>query len=222
MAKEIQRRNPITKWEMISKNPVLFATNNKVVIAGRIENDFKFSHRQPGTRIKVFRTKIRTEVNGKIDVIPVLVPEMLLTSIYVKNMWVAVAGAIKIYRGVKEDRRRYKDVSVMASECYFFKEKIENVNIVFLKGELVKDAFSKHGKKAELTLKVERRNSYARDYVPCVAYGKSLERALQMKAETKISLFGRFQSREYTKRSEFDLINRTAFEIATNSVRVLD
>ena len=137
-------------------------------------------------------------------------------------MWIAVAGIINIYRGVKEDRRRYKDVSVRASECYFFKEKIENVNIVFLKGELVKDAYSKNGTKAELTLRVDRRNSYARDYVPCVVYGKSLEEALRMKAETKISLFGRFQSRGYTKRSEFDLINRTAFEIATNSVRVLD
>lgn len=222
MAKEIQERNPITKWEMISKNPVLFATNNKVVIAGRIRDNFKFSHRQPGTRIKVFRTNVRTEVNGKRDTVPILVPETLLISTCVKDMWVAVAGVINIYRGVKTDGRRYKDVTVKASECYFFKERIENANIVFLKGELVKDAYSKNGTKAELTLRVDRRNSYARDYVPCVAYGKSLEKALRMKAETKISLYGRFQSRGYTKRSEFDLINRTAFEIATNSVRVLD
>lgn len=221
MAKKLEERNPITVWEITAKNPTLFKPNNKVVICGKLkQRKFEVSHRQPGTSsIKMFRAMVTTKVSGNTDVVPVIIPETLLPPWSEQGQWIAVAGTVRIHRERKNGTRSwYKDINVLASECYFFNEEMPNENIVYLEGNLAKDAFSynEEEKKKEITLMVER--LYAKDYIPCVAYGKKI-----LKAGYKIALYGRFQSREYHKRISENLTQtRTAYEIVANSVRLLN
>lgn len=225
MAKKMSERNPITRWEIRAKNPKLFQKNNKVVICGQIEEDFKYSHRIPGTREKIYRNRVITiRDDGKTkDYIPILVSEYKLKNLHVKNMWIELAGKITTYRGDAEDGHRYKGVNVFISECYIRNNKKDlinsiNENIVFIEGFLVQDALAFVKFKTELNIAVKRSNSVKSDYVPSIALGERAQKIRNFKLGDHVSFYGRFQSRKYPKKNE----EKTVYEIFTYTVRLLD
>ena len=223
MAKRFEERNPITKWEIMAKNPLIFEKNNKAVICGKIEEDFKFDHIQAGSNNKIFRSRVIVKKNKKKDCVPIMVSEKLLESVNMKGKWIKLAGVARIKLLQKESGFFKKELYILVNECMFFQEEIPGENILFLRGNLSKDGYSFDNKKVDIMLKVPRRNENEEDYIPCVVYGPAFDIAVKLKKETQVCFFCRFQSREYGKEiSEGVFERRVAYELVTSLVRVLD
>lgn len=226
MAKKLSKRNPITRWEMRAKDPTLFQENNKVVICGKIEEDFEYNHRIPGTRENVYRTRVEIVRKDGItkDYIPILVSETMIENPYVKNKWIETTGAIRTHRGNAKDGHRYKGVNVFVSECYIRNDEKElinpvNTNIVFIEGFLANDAYSPIQSKVELNVASKRNNSIRSDYIPCVAVGEKKQSLEELKVGEHVKIFGRFQSKKYLKHSLSAVPeSKTAYEIFVYTV----
>lgn len=57
------------------------------------------------------------------------------------------------------------------------------------------------------------------DYIPCIAWGRNARFASGFSVGTRIQIWGRVQSREYTKKlSETECEKRTAYEVSVSKL----
>ena len=147
-AKELKDRNPITRWEIALKDRTLFNPNNKAVICGIIDEDLVYNHRETGTRIVYYRTRVSVvEINGRENKIPIYISSKMLTEDCVKGKWIELSGIIKTHRGDAKDGHRYLNMGIYVTRYNIYEnleesQEKEYINIVYLKGTLKADAYS--------------------------------------------------------------------------------
>ena len=56
------------------------------------------------------------------------------------------------------------------------------------------------------------------DYLPCIAWGRNARFVKDLKVGDKLEIYGRVQSRNYQKKTEDDIVTKTAYEISISSV----
>lgn len=224
------KKNPIIKrWEEKYEGLELFAENNKAIICGKIERDLDFNHRLPGTKIKIFKTRVKVTRNNEYDdYVPILIPETIIDEIDIRGKWIKLAGTVITRRGRANNDHRFKAVAVFVNYYELIDESevkyIKPINIVYIEGMVCNNVASIYSTKADFVIGVEEKNKErCYYYIPTVAFGRKLENFLALKHGDKIAFYAKFQSRQYTKRiSETEVISKTAYELVTNDFCLLE
>ena len=203
-------------------------TNNQVTIAGEVVSEFTFSHEVYGEHFYIVNIAV-CRLSNSYDVIPVMVSERLIdvTSDY-RGCVLQVSGQFRSYNRHEENRNRLV-LSVFAREAVLASQEDEdeqNPNHIFLDGYVCKHPVYRKtplGREiADLLLAVNRPYGKS-DYIPCIAWGRNARFASGFEVGTRVRVWGRVQSREYTKKlSETECEKRVAYEVSISKLECGD
>ena len=201
--------------------------NNNVILVGVINSEIVLSHSLLGANF--FATSILVErASGNRDIIPVVMTGSLLNpeETYV-GKFVKVIGQFRSYDKYEGDKRHlllcvYAQKIDMVAPNY----DCESNNRISLCGYLCKKAVFRKtplGREiADMIVSVNRPYMRA-DYIPCITWGISARYAETLKIGTQLKVYGRIQSREYTKKiDEIVSEKRIAYEVSISRLEVLE
>ena len=189
--------------------------NNRVTVIGTIVSDFTFSHAVFGEGFYLVDLSVN-RLSEQADVIPLMVSERLMdvTRDY-RGCTIEADGQFRSYNRHEGVKNRLV-LSVFVREVQFLEEFTDytKTNQIFLDGYICKEPIYRKtplGREiADLLVAVNRPYGKS-DYIPCIAWGRNARFASGFSVGTRIQIWGRVQSREYTKKlSETECEKRTA------------
>lgn len=194
---------------------------NIINVSGIVADFPKFSHETYGE--KFYRFDIHNERNsGVFDEIPCIVSEFLLNKI-VQGEMIWVSGEIRS-RNFWKDSKRRTEITVFVKNVYESDGKF--INHFELHGFVCKEPtyrFTPLGREiTDLIIASNRLSEKKADYLPCIAWGRLARCVSEFKIGTELRVFGRFQSREYTKNINEEFVVKTAYELSVKSLDVVE
>ena len=201
--------------------------NNQVIMAGEIVSEFVFSHEVFGEGFYMLEISVR-RLSNSYDVIPLMISERLIdvTRDY-RGETIAVSGQFRSYNRHEEKKNRLV-WSVFVRELEFVEEEPESsrTNQIFLEGYICKMPVYRKtplGREiADLLVAVNRPYGKS-DYIPCICWGRNARYASGFEVGAHIQLWGRIQSREYTKKiSEEEIERRIAYEVSVSKLEFIE
>lgn len=201
--------------------------NNQVTIAGTIASDFKFSHETYGEKFYFVDVGV-ARLSGTVDLIPVMVSGRMM-NIESSNIGekIRVSGQFRSFNRHDNDKNRLV-LSVFAHEIEFLDEMQSSLdcNEILLDGYICKAPNYREtplGRKlADILVAVNR--SYGKsDYIPCITWGRNALYTSGLDVGSRVKLYGRIQSREYTKNlSDTETETRTAYEVSVSKIELVE
>ena len=197
--------------------------NNRVTVIGTIVSDFTFSHAVFGEGFYLVDLSVN-RLSEQADVIPLMVSERLMdvTRDY-RGCTIEADGQFRSYNRHEGVKNRLV-LSVFVREVQFLEEFTDytKTNQIFLDGYICKETIYRKtplGREiADLLVAVNRPYGKS-DYIPCIAWGRNARFASGFSVGTRIQIWGRVQSREYTKKlSETECEKRTAYEVSVSKL----
>jgi single-stranded DNA-binding protein len=197
--------------------------NNKVSIIGEIVSGFTFSHEVFGEGFYMVDVAVN-RLSEQADIIPLMVSERLIDveGDYL-SLTVESIGQFRSYNRHEGTKNRLV-LSVFAREVHFIEEFTDytKTNQIFLDGYICKAPIYRKtplGREiADLLLAVNRPYGKS-DYIPCIAWGRNARYASGFTVGTRVKVWGRVQSREYTKKlSETECEKRVAYEVSVSKL----
>ena len=197
--------------------------NNRVTVIGTIVSDFTFSHAVFGEGFYLVDLSVN-RLSEQADVIPLMVSERLMdvTRDY-RGCTIEADGQFRSYNRHEGVKNRLV-LSVFVREVQFLEEFTDYTmtNQIFLDGYICKEPIYRKtplGREiADLLVAVNRPYGKS-DYIPCIAWGRNARFASGFSVGTRIQIWGRVQSREYTKKlSETECEKRTAYEVSVSKL----
>lgn len=201
--------------------------NNQVIMAGEIVSEFVFSHEVFGEGFYMLEISVR-RLSNSYDVIPLMISERLIdvTRDY-RGETIAVSGQFRSYNRHEEKKNRLV-LSVFVRELEFVEEEPESsrTNQIFLEGYICKMPVYRKtplGREiADLLVAVNRPYGKS-DYIPCICWGRNARYASGFEVGAHIQLWGRIQSRKYTKKiSEEEIERRIAYEVSVSKLEFIE
>lgn len=201
--------------------------NNQVTVVGTIASDFRFSHETYGE--KFYLVDVETpRLSGTVDMIPVMVSDRMM-NIESSNIGekIRVSGQFRSFNRHDNDKNRLV-LSVFAHEIEFLDEMQSSLdcNEILLDGYICKAPNYREtplGRKlADILVAVNR--SYGKsDYIPCITWGRNALYTSGLDVGSRVKLYGRIQSREYTKNlSDTETETRTAYEVSVSKIELVE
>ena len=197
--------------------------NNRVTVIGTIVSDFTFSHAVFGEGFYLVDLSV-SRLSEQADVIPLMVSERLMdvTRDY-RGCTIEADGQFRSYNRHEGVKNRLV-LSMFVREVQFLEEFTDytKTNQIFLDGYICKEPIYRKtplGREiADLLVAVNRPYGKS-DYIPCIAWGRNARFASGFSVGTRIQIWGRVQSREYTKKlSETECEKRTAYEVSVSKL----
>ena len=197
--------------------------NNRVTVIGTIVSDFTFSHAVFGEGFYLVDLSVN-RLSEQADVIPLMVSERLMdvTRDY-RGCTIEADGQFRSYNRHEGVKNRLV-LSVFVREVQFLEEFTDytKTNQIFLDGYICKEPIYRKtplGREiADLLVAVNRPYGKS-DYIPCIAWGRNARFASGFSVGTRIQIWGRVQSRDYTKKlSETECEKRTAYEVSVSKL----
>ena len=197
--------------------------NNRVTVIGTIVSDFTFSHAVFGEGFYLVDLSV-SRLSEQADVIPLMVSERLMdvTRDY-RGCTIEADGQFRSYNRHEGVKNRLV-LSVFVREVQLLEEFTDytKTNQIFLDGYICKEPIYRKtplGREiADLLVAVNRPYGKS-DYIPCIAWGRNARFASGFSVGTRIQIWGRVQSREYTKKlSETECEKRTAYEVSVSKL----
>ena len=167
-------------------------------------------------------------LSNSVDIIPLMVSERLVdvTEDY-RGMIIEATGQFRSYNRHEENHNRLV-LSIFAREFTIAEETDEatNTNQIFLDGFICKPPVYRKtplGREiADILIAVNRPYGKS-DYIPCIAWGRNARYAAGFKIGEHIRIWGRVQSREYTKKlDEETQVKRTAYEVSVSKIECVE
>lgn len=198
-------------------------SNNEVTIIGKIISSFTFSHEVFGEGFYAVDVEVK-RLSGEVDVIPLMISERLIN--VQEDYWGCTVEAIGQFRSYNrhEGVKNRLVLSVFVREINFMEEFTDytKTNQIFLDGYICKEPIYRKtplGREiADLLLAVNRPYGKS-DYIPCIAWGRNARFASGFEVGTRVCVWGRVQSREYTKKlSETECEKRVAYEVSISKL----
>ena len=197
--------------------------NNKVSIIGKIVSGFTFSHEVFGEGFYMVDVAVK-RLSGQADIIPLMVSERLIDvhEDYI-GCTIEALGQFRSYNRHEGVRNRLM-LSIFVREIHFMEEFTDytKTNQIFLDGYICKAPIYRKtplGREiADILLAVNRPYGKS-DYIPCISWGRNARYASSLSVGTKVKIWGRIQSREYTKAiSETECEERIAYEVSISKM----
>lgn len=197
--------------------------NNKVRIIGEIVSGFTFIHKVFGEGFYMVDVAVR-RLSGQMDILPLIVSERLLDVHQdYSGSTIEALGQFRSYNRHEGVRNRLM-LSIFAREVHFMEEFTDytKTNHIFLNGYICKPViYRKTPLCREITdifLAVNRPYGKS-DYIPCIIWGRNARFASRFEVGDRVSVWGRVQSREYTKKlTETECEKRIAYEVSINKI----
>lgn len=197
--------------------------NNKVSIIGKIISGFTFSHEVFGEGFYVVDVAAN-RLSEQADVIPLMISERLINvEEDYRGCTIEALGQFRSYNRHEGVKNRLV-LSVFVREITFIEEFTDytKTNQIFLDGYICKNPIYRKtplGREiADLLLAVNRPYGKS-DYIPCIAWGRNARYASAFEVGTRVRVWGRVQSREYTKKlSETECEKRVAYEVSVSKL----
>ena len=178
--------------------------NNKVTVIGQVVSDFTFSHEVFGEGFYMVDLAVN-RLSDQEDIIPLMISERLVdvTRSY-QGMTLEAEGQFRSYNRHEGSKNRLV-LSVFVRELRFLEEFTDytKTNQIFLDGYICKEPIYRKtplGREiADLLIAVNRPYGKS-DYIPCIAWGRNARYASAFEVGSRVRIWGRVQSREYTKK----------------------
>ncbi len=197
--------------------------NNRVSVIGTIVSGFTFSHAVFGEGFYLVDLSVN-RLSEQADVIPLMVSERLIdvTADYVGRTLEAI-GQFRSYNRHEGSKNRLV-LSVFVREINFMEEFTDytKTNQIFLDGYICKEPIYRKtplGREiADLLVAVNRPYGKS-DYIPCIAWGRNARYASGFAVGTRLLIWRRVQSREYTKKlNDAECEKRVAYEVSVSKL----
>ena len=197
--------------------------NNKVTVIGQVVSDFTFSHEVFGEGFYMVDLAVN-RLSDQEDRIPLMISERLIdvTADY-RGQTLEAAGQFRSYNRHEGSKNRLV-LSVFVREIRFLEEFTDytKTNQIFLDGYICKEPIYRKtplGREiADLLIAVNRPYGKS-DYIPCIAWGRNARYASAFEVGSRVRIWGRVQSREYTKKlSELESEKRIAYEVSVSKL----
>ena len=189
-------------------------TDNQITLRGSLLALPYLSHENHGKKFYRFTLEV-PRLSGTVDLLPVVAEESILNAMDLSGgEMLTVTGQVRSHN-VRTDGIRRLLIFVFATSILC--EDGEPVNDVVIQGPLCKEPVYRRtplGREiCDVMLAVPRAFSRA-DYLPCILWGKTALETSNCHTRDVIRIFGRLQSRIYTKLTENGPEERTAYEIS--------
>lgn len=201
--------------------------NNKVSVIGEVVSEFTFSHEVFGEGFYIADLAV-SRLSDQVDVIPLMISERLLdVSKDYRGMTMEAIGQFRSYNRHEGAKNRLV-LSVFVREIHFLEEFTDytKTNQIFLEGYICKEPIYRKtplGREiADMLLAVNRPYGKS-DYIPCIAWGRNARYASGFVVGSHVCVWGRVQSREYTKKlSETECEKRVAYEVSVSKLECVE
>ena len=195
-------------------------STNQVTLRGSLPELPVFSHENHGRKFFRFFLEV-PRLSGAVDLLPIIAEEHLLNSIDpTAGEYLTITGQIRSHN-IRKDDRRHLLIFVYCTSITA--EDGDPINEVILEGPLCREPTFRRtplGREiCDVMLAVPRAFRRA-DYLPCILWGRTAREAAICHTSDVIRVYGRLQSRQYTKITESGTEERTAYEISAMTARV--
>ena len=197
-------------------------TRNSITLRGSLAQLPVFSHENHDRRFYRFSLEV-PRLSGTVDILPVIAEDILIEGIDPSGgEMLTVTGQIRSHNQYVDGVRRLL-IFVFASSITA--EDGEPINDVILEGPLCKEPTYRRtplGREiCDAMLAVPRPFRRA-DYLPCILWGRTAQEVAACHIRDCIRIYGRLQSRVYTKQTEDGSTQRIAYEISALSAEILE
>ena len=197
-------------------------TVNQITVRGELQGLPEFSHENHGTRFFRFQLEVQ-RLSGVKDILPVIAPEAL-----VQNIDPCGGDMITVFGQVRS--HNYRENGIRRLLIFVFATAItseygEPINELTIEGPICKEPTYRRtplGREIYDVMLAVPRAFHRADYLPCILWGRMAQDVSQCHIRDRIKIFGRLQSRIYTKLTEQGLQERTAYEISALSAEILE
>ena len=201
--------------------------NNRVSVIGEIVSGFTFSHEVFGEGFYMVELAVN-RLSEQVDVIPLMISERLLdVDRNYEGCTVEAIGQFRSYNRHEGAKNRLV-LSVFVREINFLEEFTDytKTNQIFLDGYICKEPVYRKtpmGREiADLLLAVNRPYGKS-DYIPCISWGRNARYASGFQVGVRVRVWGRVQSREYTKKlSDTECEKRVAYEVSVSKLECVE
>lgn len=195
---------------------------NSITIRGQLAELPQYSHENHGRYFYRFVLEV-PRLSGAVDLLPVVAEETVLSDIDpTAGEMLTVTGQIRSHNQ-RVAGSRHLLIFVFATNIVV--EDGDPINDVILEGPLCKEPTFRRtplGREiCDVMLAVPRAFRRA-DYLPCILWGRTAQEVSTCHTRDCIRIFGRLQSRIYTKLTEDGPQERTAYEISALTAEILD
>lgn len=199
--------------------------NNHATVSGTIAEELTFAYECYGE--KFYNSYIVSKRrSGAEDRIPITISERIcgFDKVSVGN-FVSVTGTFRSFLR-KEDNKKHLYLSLFVDKIDADNKIGEYVNAIHLDGYICKETLYRvTPRKREITdvFIAVNRPCQKSDYIPCIVWGRNAQFAGNLNVGDHISLDGRIQSREYTKKYENgEVETRTAYEVSVFRIILIE
>lgn len=193
-----------------------YTSNNRATISGKVTSEIQFSHEVFGEKFYQITLEIK-RLSEMSDLIPVTLSEKLLGATDISpDQKVTVVGQFRSYNKIIENRSKLM-LTVFAVDIMPMDETI-NSNTIELIGFICKPPIFRttpfNREICDILLAVNRAYNKS-DYIPSIAWGRNARSMKYLSVGEQVQVFGRIQSRNYTKRLADDSVEtRVAYEVS--------
>ena len=188
--------------------------DNQITLRGSLLALPYLSHENHGKKFYRFTLEV-PRLSGTVDLLPIVAEESVLNAMDLSGgEMLTVTGQVRSHNVRNEGIRRLL-IFVFATSIVC--EDGEPLNDVVIQGPLCKEPVYRRtplGREiCDVMLAVPRAFGRA-DYLPCILWGRTALEASNCHTRDVIRIYGRLQSRIYTKLTEDGPEERTAYEIS--------
>lgn len=197
-------------------------TTNSILIRGNMQSLPQFSHENHGRQFYRFILEV-PRLSGAIDCLPVIAEKQTLDEIDPSGgEMLTVCGQIRSHN-LRQEGSRHLMIFVFATSITA--EDGDSQNDVIIEGALCREPVFRRtplGREiCDVMLAVPRAFKRA-DYLPCILWGRTAQDVSACHTRDCVRIYGRLQSRIYTKITDDGPQERTAYEISALSAEILD
>ena len=173
-----------------------------------------FSHENHGKKFFRFTLEV-PRLSGTADLLPIVAEQSIVDAIDpCGGQMLTVTGQVRSHN-VRNNGVRHLLIFVFAASIVA--EDGEPINDLIVEGPLCREPTYRRtplGREiCDVMLAVPRAFRRA-DYLPCILWGRVAQQAAQCHTRDVVRIYGRLQSRNYTKITEEGTQERTAYEIS--------
>ena len=187
---------------------------NQMTVRGTLAGPPAFSHENHGRRFYRFLLEV-PRLSSAVDVLPVIAgAELMEFLIPEEKGMITVTGQLRSHN-IRIDGKRRLLIFIFASDIRF--EDGEARNEVSLEGILCRDPVYRRtplGREICDVMLAVPRGPRRTDHIPCILWGQTARHFSSCRTGDTVMIFGRMQSRNYTKVTDTGPIQKTAYEVS--------
>lgn len=195
---------------------------NYVLLRGTMENLPEFSHENHGRKFYRFYLEV-PRLSGTVDILPVISELGVLETLDLSGgSSIRVQGQIRSHN-ISDETGRHLLIFVFASQMAA--EDGPAINEVRLNGTICKEPNYRRtplGREITDVMLAVPRAFHRADYLPCILWGRTAQEAARCRVRDRLQIYGRLQSRKYTKHLEDSVQDRVAYEISALTAQIME